>query len=343
MARKPMSTRNNGARDNIGSKTLRLLSIISNLPRSPQFTTCGDLHAALEQEGHAVDKRSVERDLKLLAESREFGALIQCDDSSKPHRWALHKDKHLMVTNLDSSMAVVWDLVGRYVARLLPPAARSKVSPLIENAEHWLKNNTPPGVEPWSRRVAFIPRGMPLYPARVYPAVMETVFDATLKGLQLDIQYGPQKKDFRLHPRAIIDRGLVTYLVASCYDYTDFRLFAMHRIHKAIKLDERINNLSFSLKDYIDGGVLELPQGDMIKLKLRFYNGAGDHLKETPLTPEQNLADDNRGAVTVSAEVRDTEELCWWIQGFGANVEVLAPKSLRTKIGNALKQAAARY
>lgn len=338
MARKPMT-----GNDNIGNKTLRLLSIIANLPRSPQFTTCGELHAALEQDGHVVDRRSVERDLKLLAESREFGPLIECNDSSRPHRWSLNKDKHLMLTNLDTSMAVVWDLVGRYVARLLPPAARSKVSPLIDNAHHWLKTNTPSGVEPWSRRVAFIPRGMPLIPSHIHPLVMETAFDATLKGLQLDIQYGPHKKDFRLHPRAIIDRGLVTYLVASCYDYSDFRLFALHRIHKAQKLDERINGLHFSLQEYIDGGVLELPQGDMIKLKLRFYHGAGDHLKETPLTAEQVLSEDNRGAITVSAEVRDTEELCWWIQGFGANVEVLAPKSLRNKIGKALKEAAARY
>jgi len=338
MARKAMS-----ANDNIGNKTLRLLSIIANLPRSPQFTTCADLHAALEQDGHSVDRRSVERDLKLLAESREFGPLIECNDSSRPHRWSLNKDKHLMLTNLDSSMAVVWDLVGRYVARLLPPAARSKVMPLIDNAEHWLKTNTPTGVEPWSRRVAFIPRGMPLMPSHIHPQVMETVFDASLKGLQLEIQYGPQKKDFLLHPRAIIDRGLVTYLVASCYDYSDFRLFAMHRIHKAHKLDGRINNLPFSLKEYIDGGVLELPQGDMIKLKLRFYNNAGDHLKETPLTAEQVLSENSEGDITVQAELLDTEELRWWIQGFAANVEVLAPKSLRKKIGNALKEAAARY
>lgn len=329
--------------DNIGSKTLRLLSILSNLPRSPQFTTCTDLHAQLQQEGHDVDKRSVERDLKLLLESREFGPLIECDDSSRPHRWSLRKDKHLMVTNLDTSMAVVWDLVDRYVARLLPPAARSKVTPLIENAQHWLKNNTPSNVDPWSRRVAFIPRGMPLYPAHVHPAVLDTVFEATLRGQQIDIEYGPQRKSFLLHPRAIIDRGLVTYLVASCGDYTDFRLFAMHRIHKARKRDERINNLPFNLKDYIDGGVLELPQGDMIKLKLRFYHGAGEHLKETPLAKDQLLKDNEDGTVTASAEVRDTEELFWWIQGFGANVEVLAPKSLRTRIGKALKEAAARY
>ena len=337
MARKPMPSR-----DNIGSKTLRLLSIISNLPRSPQFTTCTDLHALLAREGHAVDKRSIERDLKLLAESREFGPLIECNDSSRPHRWALNKDRHQMLTNLDSSMAIVWDLAGRYVARLLPPAPRSKLMPLIDDATKWLKANTPPGVEPWSRRVAFIPRGMPLIPSQIHPAVMETVFDAALRGLQLEVQYGAEKKIFQLHPRAIIDRGLVTYLVASCGDYTDFRLYALHRMHKARKLDQRINTLPFSLQEYIEGGVLELPQGDMITLKVRFYNRAGDHLKETPLAANQSVHEED-GAITVTAEVRDTEELCWWIQGFGANAEVLAPKGLRNKIGKALKQAAARY
>lgn len=329
--------------NSIGTKSLRLLSIISNLPRSPQSTTCNDLHAALEQEGYVVDKRSIQRDLKQLLESREFGPLIECDDSSLPHRWSLSRDRQQVISRLDTSMAVVWDLVGRYVRPLLAPAQRSKIEPLVRRARDWLRNHDAQGCEPWSRRVAYMPRGLPLLPATVSPAVRDTVFDAALKGRQLEVVYGHASKALRLHPRAIVDRSQVAYLVASCGEHSDFRLYALHRIQRASQCKERINPLPFDLEAFVAEGALELPCGEMTDICLRFYHGAGDHLRETPLSTEQSFVDESRGVATVRARVRETGELRWWIQGFGANVEVLAPASLREAVGISMKQAAARY
>jgi predicted DNA-binding transcriptional regulator YafY len=44
-----------------------------------------------------------------------------------------------------------------------------------------------------------------------------------------------------------------------------------------------------------------------------------------------------------SLSIEHTEELKWWILGFGAKVAVLAPTSLREEIGAELDAAVLRY
>lgn len=53
------------------------------------------------------------------------------------------------------------------------------------------------------------------------------------------------------------------------------------------------------------------------------------HLSERPLSKKQRLLRKADGHVLVEATVRDTQELRWWLLGFGEGVEVLAPAHLR--------------
>ena len=45
----------------------------------------------------------------------------------------------------------------------------------------------------------------------------------------------------------------------------------------------------------------------------------------------------------VTATVPDTSQLRWWLLGFGGEVEVLKPGSLRRKIADAARAMARRY
>ncbi|WP_297835193.1 WYL domain-containing protein [Thermomonas sp.] len=45
----------------------------------------------------------------------------------------------------------------------------------------------------------------------------------------------------------------------------------------------------------------------------------------------------------LSATVDDDQTLLWWLLGFGENVEVREPRSLRDEIGLQLRAAAGRY
>ena len=66
-----------------------------------------------------------------------------------------------------------------------------------------------------------------------------------------------------------------------------------------------------------------------IRVELLFDATTGFHLSETPLSQDQKFQQEKAGKIRIIASVADTEQLRWWILGFGESVEVLKPKSLR--------------
>ena len=66
------------------------------------------------------------------------------------------------------------------------------------------------------------------------------------------------------------------------------------------------------------------------------------YLTEAPLSKNQKiLASDD--AHTLTANVKDTWQLRWWLLSQGASVEVMAPIDLRQTIAKTLSQAAGLY
>ena len=60
------------------------MELLAAIPGSGDGATPQDLQRALFATGHEINTRTIQRDLLTLRE--QFPAL-ECDDSSKPHRW----------------------------------------------------------------------------------------------------------------------------------------------------------------------------------------------------------------------------------------------------------------
>ena len=67
------------------------------------------------------------------------------------------------------------------------------------------------------------------------------------------------------------------------------------------------------------------------------------HLAESPLAEDQAVSVPRNGMVRVSATVKATPQLEWWLLGFGGRVEVLKPTGLRKRMIETAKALAARY
>ena len=74
-----------------------------------------------------------------------------------------------------------------------------------------------------------------------------------------------------------------------------------------------------------------------------FRGNTGFHLSETPVSKDQKYKEEKNGKIRISGTVADTEQLRWWILGFGENVEVIKPKILRDEISKRIKLASAIY
>lgn len=311
---------------------LRQWTMLKRIPQHPRQITARELTESLESEGFEVGKRTVERDLVSL--SAIFPLLS--NDRSRPYGWSWSKDAEAFaLPTMSPLQALTLELAHEHLAGLLPASLLESLAPYFRCAEGVLSSGE--GVKKlanWRKKVAIVPPSQPLIPPNYPKVIIEAVHSALLSEQQLEITYTSRElgetKTYPAHPLGIVQRGAVTYLIATLYDYTDILLFAVHRIKAAKVLDQPSNTPEgFNLSQYISQGAFGFEENGLIKLVVRFTVSAAEHLWETPLSLDQKIAPDQSGWVRLQATVPDTAQLRWWLKGFGNEIEVLEPTAIR--------------
>ena len=311
---------------------LRQWAMLKLIPQHPRQICARELTERLKTEGFDVGKRTVERDL--ISFSATFPLIS--NERSKPYGWSWSKDAEAFaLPTMSPLQALTLELAHDHLATLLPASLLDTLAPYFKCAEGVLSSGD--GVKKlanWRKKVAIVSASQPLIPPNYSEAIIEAVHSALLAGLQLEISYKSREyleaKSYPAHPLGIVQRGAVTYMVATLYDYTDIRLFAVHRIQAAHVLDQPSNTPEgFSLAQYVNQGALGFEVNGLIKLVVRFTSAAAEHLWETPLSLDQEIEPDTSGWVRLQATVPDTAQLRWWLRGFGSEVEVLEPIAIR--------------
>ena len=333
-------------KQNHNDTQLRQWAMLKRIPQHPRQIAARELNERLGLDGFEVGKRTVERDLVSLS---AIFPLIS-DERSKPYGWSWSKDAEAFALPAMSPLqALTLELAHDHLANLLPASLLDTLAPYFKCAEGVL--NSGDGVKKlasWRKKVAIVSAGQPLIPPNYSEEIIEAVHSALLADQQLEISYTSREhsetKTYPAHPLGIVQRGAVTYLVARLYDYTDIRLFAVHRIQAAKVLDQPANTPEgFNLSQYISQGAFGFEESGAIKLIVRFKTAAAEHLWETPLSLDQEIVPDQSGWVRLQATVPDTAQLRWWLKGFGGEVEVLEPTSLRDEFVNMAQSVGAIY
>lgn len=322
----------------------RLIEILKKIPSRGSGMTARELTDWLRDEGYDVNKRTVERDLDELA--THFP--LYCNDKSKPYGWLWAQDATPDLPGVDLPEAMSLHLVEELLRPLLPKTILDSLAPRFRQARKKLKSlvDANPNAR-WLDKVRYVSPALPLLPPKIADGVLEIVQDCLLKDLQIDVSYQSLESEapqsMRLHPLGLVQRGPLSYLVATIFNYTDVRLLAVHRIHEARQRDEAAHRpAGFSLDDYIGHGALNFGNGKTICLKAKVEEWLAAVLSETPLTEDQQMKEYG-GELVVSATVNDTWQLRWWILSQGAGIAVLEPAVLRKEIGRVLKRAARGY
>jgi len=99
----------------------------------------------------------------------------------------------------------------------------------------------------------------------------------------------------------------------------------------------------FNLDDYIASGELDFAIGGSITLKAKISNQVTIHLQERPLHEDQTLTKCDDGAYILESTTQNTNELRWWLLGFGDQLEVLEPAELRDNFRTIVQNMAKAY
>jgi predicted DNA-binding transcriptional regulator YafY len=99
----------------------------------------------------------------------------------------------------------------------------------------------------------------------------------------------------------------------------------------------------FNLNAYLEEEGIGFGNGPKIKLKIKMDRYAAWHFRETPISTDQTWNELDGNHVIITATVRSSEELRWWLLSYENRLEVLAPNRLRKQMQESIQQMATVY
>ncbi len=324
---------------------MRQWHMLRLIPRFPSKVSTSDLVHSLADEGFAVTRRTLQRDLAKLAVIYP----MVCDERNKPFGWSWSADATFLdIPSMDSHTALAFWLANQHLKPLLPSVTLKKLEPHIHAAERVLNHiATDKGAPAWRHKVRVLAQGPSLTEAVIDHDVQRLVYDGLLRNRKLLVHYTPRsgkQKAYDLHPLGLILKAGISYLVCLIREYSDIRLLALHRISQVTVLDiPSTIPEDFDLDDYIESGEMGFQCKGDIAFKALLSKGATLHLKERALSDDQSIEEQSDGRMLVCATIQDTSELRWWLLGFGGSLEVLEPQSLRDEVVAMIQSSAQRY
>lgn len=210
-------------------------------------------------------------------------------------------------------------------------------NPHVESALSKLASMLPQDVGEHLRKSATMMGQKPLNPDQV--RIFEQIAIAWCIHRQLKIQYQSMQRDeareWLLDPYFVemTSTGFSTYVIgqAKSHDRSGITTFKLDRIKDAEILDTVFTiPEDLSLDRFLESswGVM---QGEEIEVKLRFLPEVTRRVKESIWHPSQVIEDLPDGGCLMTLSVTGTLEMTPWIRGWGPDVEVLEPESLRSE------------
>lgn len=311
------------------NRTLKLLQIIPILPlkKSPQM-----LEAELNKAGFKISERTIQRDLHKLSDKNGFP--LVCDNRDKPHGWSWIKEAPIYnLPSMDKNTALSFYLSKQFLDKLLPPSIVKYLAPNFKLAAAILDDKKENVLETWRHKVRVLSRAQALTPPDINNNTLDVVYQCLLEAKKFNVAYKPKLKEskiYKVSPLGIVVRDELIYLVATLWDYEEPIQLLLNRMEHAEPLAEPITNIDFNLDDYIASGELDyLIEKDDIQLKFKANDKASFAIIETPLSTDQTNEEQSDGSHIITATVKDTRQLRWWLLSYGQYIEVIEPQYLR--------------
>ncbi|MCF8069089.1 MAG: transcriptional regulator [Desulfobacterales bacterium] len=133
------------------------------------------------------------------------------------------------------------------------------------------------------------------------------------------------------------------YLIGYCKTRKSVRLFALDRINALDFVEESFEIPDdFSAEDFMrtSFGVF---QGEPSKVKIWFDADIAGYIREKVWHETQQIHTQDDGSILFEAEVAGTDEIKFWLLGWGSKAMVIKPSALKDEIGAEAEKMAGLY
>jgi len=171
---------------------------------------------------------------------------------------------------------------------------------------------------------------------------------AVLRRAKLWIRHYNRKNDQEtereVSPQRLVHYRDNWYLDAWCHLRNDLRSFAVDAIRDARLLEARAKEIAAAELDAHLGAGYGIFAGKKVEwATLRFTPQAARWVSAQRWHPEQRARSDEDGSYVLELPFSEAPELVMEILKYGADVEVVAPASLRERVATALREGAKAY
>jgi predicted DNA-binding transcriptional regulator YafY len=327
-----------------------------------------EVRRRLEERGHRVGyTKKVQRHLSALeAESRVISTINGRELlwQRKPWLHGLQEGVGLM----SASEAVAFHILQRFAGNKLPAAVTQDIDPLFKAAEARLSQEKADSrmYRAWADKIDSVDGAFTLIRPKLRPEIFNTVATATFFERELLVQYraayrseSKEKSDApktkRLWPLALVESAGVMYMVAQdprrappAGEGEPESARALYRLDRIRSVTESGESFSypadFRLRKYIETQqAFDFLPEPAVKLELAFEGSAGNQLRESPMSKDQQIDTLPDGRMKVTGTVTPSLKLRWWLRALGAGVEILAPQALRDEFAQDYLKLANRY
>ncbi len=318
--------------------------MLRQIPAKAPGITSRQLQSRLKDAGYPVSKRTIERDLIELS----ILFPLTCDEESTPFNWHWAPGASVDLPGMSLGEALSLTLIEDAIHPLLPVGMLNALQTRFDHARRKLQGMADTNLAArWMSKVASVRPDLNLQAPEIQPEVLETLQQALLEERQIQCSYysahGDKTSQLTLNPLALVQRGLITYMIGTAVPYTDVRQYAVHRFRSAEMLPSTAEGVEqFSLQEYLASDALQFGSTQKLQLRARVSSGLARLLRETPLSLDMTLAPQETG-YRLEATTSDTWQLRWWILSQGDNFIVEQPASLRKSIAAKLASALAGY
>lgn len=328
--------------------TERRMKLLNFIPsRRDGGITVPRLARLLAEEEIDTTLRTLQRDLEIL--SRHYP--LVCDNQAKPYKWYWDSDEFLPVPAMGPFTALTFQLAERILRPLLPAQALEHLQPSFNTARKLLERRARQKAHRWLHKVRIVPRCLRMEPAPLAEGVYDTLTSALYDDQQVELCYlaassqTGEPRTYAVHPYALLHRDATTELVGRIEGDGKIRRWLLHRIRHARLLGlPAMRSPDFDLDDYIHRTLAYPLSGEEITLRAWIADDllALNHVRETRLSTDQILERTTDGWL-LTARLRESIELKWWILGLGERIRILEPESLREEIRRTLTAAVRLY
>ena len=138
--------------------------------------------------------------------------------------------------------------------------------------------------------------------------------------------------EVEFYPYHLLYNKRAWYVLGYSKLHESIRTFKLSRI-KEFKVSDKcfVTEKGFDLQEYLGKAWSMIPEGKIYNIKLRFSAKVAKNVGEVQWHSTQKVRYGGDGTAAAEFRVDGLGEICWWILGYGDQVEVLAPKSLRNR------------